>query len=159
MSWKQVKRFLPFDRRVDDSQLFADLNCPMKKEFNIESYYRFGLNQFKYKKDPDRKDVWQSATTTFKLRTGDCEDMSIWLCRAGYDLGHNPKLIIGAVIMGMWWWKKIPKYPNHAWVEHEGKVYDLTYMRTVKKVSMYGNTMQPMYAYDNEGKYVWGKAE
>ena len=154
MSWKRVNRFLPFDKRVDTSELFANIHI-VQQEFDIASLYRYGKIRLTYKKDPDRKDVWQPAHITERYMTGDCEDMSIWLCRQGYDKGHNPMLIVGATIIGCWCKKKIPKYPNHVWVEYEGKVYDLAYMNKVYGMSIYGKYLQPMYAYDNEGKYVW----
>lgn len=154
MSWRRVQRFLPFDKRVVASELFANIHI-VEGEFDMDGLYRTGQILLRYKKDPDRKDVWQPAYVTERYRTGDCEDMAIWLCRHGYDKGHNPKLIVGATIVGFWWWKKIPKYPNHAWAEYQGKVFDLAYMNKVESVRIYGNYLQPMYAYDNEGKYVW----
>lgn len=42
-----------------------------------------------YKREPARRELWQTANSTFAIGDGDCEDLSIWLAA---DLRHDLKL-------------------------------------------------------------------
>ena len=64
-----------------------------------------------------RKDVWQFAQTTYTLKEGDCEDVSILLCDWLRSQGYDAKVAVGEYAASGW----------HAWVvlNHEQNTFIL----------------------------------
>jgi len=82
----------------------------LAKQKTFEDVHRF-IDDFTYMYDQDQFgviDYWQTPSQFFATKTGDCEDVHLFLADAFYRvLGLESYLLIG------WKWKRFPKAIAH----------------------------------------------
>jgi transglutaminase-like putative cysteine protease len=54
-----------------------------------------------YQREPDRREIWQSAQSTHELGHGDCEDLAIWLCADARVAGIPCRVVVKPVRPGL----------------------------------------------------------
>ena len=67
--------------------------------------------KFKYMPEPLGLDYWQTPIETEKLKTGDCEDLSVWVIDRAYSsiVGGSLYIVWGTDMSGQ----------GHSWIEYE----------------------------------------
>lgn len=54
-----------------------------------------------YKREPARRELWQSASSSYSIGDGDCEDLAVWLAADARLAGVNANVVVKPVRPGL----------------------------------------------------------
>lgn len=54
-----------------------------------------------YKREPSRRELWQSAASTYSIGNGDCEDLAVWLAADARVRGIDASVFVKPVRPGL----------------------------------------------------------
>ncbi|MFT5206684.1 MAG: putative transglutaminase-like cysteine proteinase [Candidatus Omnitrophota bacterium] len=149
----QFTPLTPFDMKIMSSGVYQILDSGLvtQEPEQIETIFKQS-KVFKYLPDGNL-DNWQPPSITEKLKTGDCEDLSLWLWSQLVKQGYkNVRLVIGKYDIHEVQW--------HVWIElrltpEESIILDPAMQFRIRKSSEFSKTLySASYSYDAHHKYT-----